>query len=54
MEQRNKPSRDAQIEVITGAKERQEAVARRWLAVPGFKAALRRRDEQPKRKVAGR
>jgi hypothetical protein len=54
MEQKNKPPRERQIEVMTDAKERHEAALSRWLAVPGFKAALRRRDEQPrKRRTAG-
>ena len=55
MEQPNKPSRERQIEVMTGAKERQDSAVRRWLSDPKFKAALHRREEEPRvKKTAGR
>lgn len=55
MEQKNKPSRQEQIEIMTGAKERQDAAVHRWLSDPKFKAALHRREEEPRvKKIAGR
>jgi len=47
---RGLPSRERQIEVMTGVKERLDEIAKRWLALPEFKAALRAKSSQPERK----
>ncbi len=57
MAKQEKPTRGKQIEVMVGAKKRQDEFARRWLAKPEFKATLRRRgDDTPatRKKVIGR